>query len=152
MIRRSDLADAFDEPLILAHLEELKAGRGVDQPVYDYAVHERTDETQRLEATPVVIVEGILTLSLSAIRPLLDMKLFVDTPADIRFIRRLNRDIAERGRTMESVFEQYLSTVRPMHNAFIEPARRHADLIVPEGGQNEIALDVVRSFIETLLV
>lgn len=147
-----DHPDAFDEPLLLDQLQQLKAWRPVEQPIYDYTRHERTGETVRIEPSRVVILEGILVLALAAIRPLLDLKLFVDTPADLRFLRRLRRDTRERGRTPDSVIEQYLSTVRPMHEAFIEPSRRHADLIVPEGGENEMALGLIRTWIEQLLV
>jgi uridine kinase len=142
-----DHPDAFDEPLLVEQLTALKAGRAVDAPVYDFTRHERARERVQVKPSRVIILEGILVLAVDAIRPLLDLKLFVDTAGDLRFLRRLKRDVAERGRTPDSVIEQYLATVRPMHEAFIEPSRRHADLIVPEGGHNEIALDLLRSWI-----
>ncbi|MEZ6183429.1 MAG: uridine kinase [Planctomycetota bacterium] len=145
-----DHPDAFDEPLLLEHLRQLRSGRPVEQPIYDYAKHQRAPETLTLQPSCVIVLEGILVLALDAIRPLLDLKLFVDTPADLRFLRRMERDIVERGRSRESVIDQYLKTVRPMHEAFIEPTRRFADLIVPEGGRNEIALDLIRTWIGRL--
>lgn len=146
-----DHPDAFDEPLLVEQVRTLKAGEGVDQPVYDFTRHERSQERVRVEPSRVIIVEGILVLAVETLRPLLDLKLFVDTPADLRFLRRLRRDVAERGRTIDSVIEQYLATVRPMHDAFIEPSRRHADLIIPEGGHNEIAVDLIRGWMGGLL-
>ncbi|MCO5166719.1 MAG: uridine kinase [Planctomycetes bacterium] len=146
-----DHPDAFDEPLLVEQLRALRAGRGVDQPVYDFTRHERDAERVRVEPSRVVLVEGILVLALPAVRELLHLKLFVDTPGDLRFLRRLRRDVAERGRTIDSVIEQYLTTVRPMHEAFIEPSRRHADLIIPEGGHNEIAVDLIRAWMDRLV-
>lgn len=146
-----DHPDAFDEPLLVEQVQALKAGRAVDQPVYDFTRHERSRERVRVEPSRVIIVEGILVLAVETLRPLLDLKLFVDTPADLRFLRRLRRDVAERGRTIDSVIEQYLATVRPMHDAFIEPSRRHADLIIPEGGHNEMAVDLIRGWMGGLL-
>jgi uridine kinase len=142
-----DHPDAFDEALLVEQLEALKAGRAIEQPVYDFTRHERRRDRVPVEPSRVVILEGILVLALESVRALLDLKLFVDTAADLRFLRRLRRDVAERGRTVDSVIEQYLATVRPMHEAFIEPTRRHADLIVPEGGHNESALDLLRGWI-----
>lgn len=146
-----DHPDAFDEPLLVEQVRTLKAGEGVDQPVYDFTRHERSQERVRVEPSRVIIVEGILVLAVETLRPLLDLKLFVDTPADLRFLRRLRRDVAERGRTIDSVIEQYLATVRPMHDAFIEPSRRHADLIIPEGGHNEMAVDLIRGWMDGLV-
>lgn len=145
-----DHPDAFDEELLVEHLSKLREGKTVEQPVYDYANHMRAKESVPLEPSRVIILEGILVLAMETLRPLLDLKLFVDTPADLRFLRRLQRDITERGRTRESVIDQYLKTVRPMHEAFIEPTRRFADLIVPEGGRNEIALELIRTWIARL--
>jgi uridine kinase len=142
-----DHPDAFDEGLLVEHVAALKAGRTIEQPVYDFTRHERRKERLPVQPSKVVILEGILVLAVEALRPLLDLKLFVDTAADLRFLRRLQRDITERGRTPDSVIEQYLATVRPMHEAFIEPSRRHADLIVPEGGHNEIALELLRTWV-----
>lgn len=146
-----DHPDAFDEPLLVEQIQTLKAGRGVDQPVYDFTRHERAAARVRVEPSRVIIVEGILVLAVESLRHLLDLKLFVDTPADLRFLRRLRRDVAERGRTIDSVIEQYLATVRPMHEAFIEPSRRYADVIIPEGGHNEIAVDLIRGWMDGLL-
>lgn len=142
-----DHPDAFDEGLLVEHVAALRAGRTIEQPVYDFTRHERRKERLTVQPSKVVILEGILVLAVEALRPLLDLKLFVDTAADLRFLRRLQRDITERGRTPDSVIEQYLATVRPMHEAFIEPSRRHADLIVPEGGHNEIALELLRTWV-----
>ncbi len=146
-----DHPDAFDEPLLVEQVKALKSGQAVEQPVYDFTRHERSAERVHVEPSRVIIVEGILVLAVETLRPLLDLKLFVDTPADLRFLRRLRRDVAERGRTIDSVIEQYLATVRPMHDAFIEPSRRHADLIIPEGGHNEIAVDLIRGWMGGLL-
>lgn len=147
-----DHPDAFDEELLLGHLQALKAGRAIEQPLYDFSRHERAAKTALVPAARVVILEGILVLALEQVRAALDLKLFVDTPDDIRFLRRMRRDVTERGRTLDSVIEQYLRTVRPMHHAFVEPSRRHADLIVPEGGENLVALGLIRTWIERLLV
>jgi uridine kinase len=146
-----DHPDAFDEPLLVEQLTALKAGRAVDAPVYDFTRHERAPDRVRVEPSRLIILEGILVLAVDAIRHLLDVKLFVDTAGDLRVLRRLRRDVAERGRTVDAVIDQYLTTVRPMHEAFIEPSRRHADLIIPEGGQNESAVDVIRGWIDRLV-
>ncbi len=141
----------MDNDLLIAHLNELKSGRPVDVPVYDFTTHSRTAETQRLEARRVILLEGILIFSDETLRRLMDVRIFVDTDADIRFIRRLQRDIAERGRTMESVIHQYLATVRPMHQEFVEPSKRHANVIIPEGGFNEVAMEMIAARIRALL-
>lgn len=146
-----DHPDAFDEPLLVEQLTALKAGRAVDAPVYDFTRHERAPDRVRVEPSRLIILEGILVLAVDALRHLLDVKLFVDTAGDLRVLRRLRRDVAERGRTVDAVIEQYLTTVRPMHEAFIEPSRRHADLIIPEGGHNESAVDVIRGWIDRLV-
>lgn len=146
-----DHPDTLDTELMIEHLKQLKAGKPVDIPVYDFTRHARTDKTQRIEPHPVVIVEGILILTEPALRALLDVKIYVDTDPDIRFIRRLQRDIAERGRTMESVIQQYLSTVRPGHLEFVEPTKRFADVIILEGGFNEVAIEMLVARIEALL-
>lgn len=146
-----DHPDAFDEPLLVEQLTALKAGHAVDAPVYDFTRHERAPDRVRVEPSRLIILEGILVLAVDAIRHLLDVKLFVDTAGDLRVLRRLRRDVAERGRTVDAVIDQYLTTVRPMHEAFIEPSRRHADLIIPEGGQNESAVDVIRGWIDRLV-
>ena len=146
-----DHPDALDNDLLIAHLQELKAGRSIEVPVYDFTTHSRTSRTLRVEPHPVVLVEGILIFADEALRQLMDVRIYVDTDADIRFIRRLQRDIAERGRTMESVIHQYLATVRPMHQEFVEPSKRYANVIIPEGGFNRAALDMVVARIESLL-
>src|SRR5258708_10539160 len=131
-----DHLDALDNDLLVNHVRKLKAGEPVELPIYDFKTHTRMNETLRIAPQPIVIVEGILIFSDSRLLEQLDVRVFVDTPDDIRFIRRLRRDIAERGRTIESVIEQYLATVRPMHMQFIEPSKRYADVIIPEGGHN----------------
>jgi uridine kinase len=150
-MRNFDHPDALDNDLLISHLQELKVGRPVEIPVYDFTTHSRTAETQRVESHRVVMVEGILIFADEALRRLMDVKIYVDTDPDIRFIRRLQRDIAERGRTMESVIQQYLATVRPMHQEFVEPSKRYADVIIPEGGYNEVAMDMVAARIRVLL-
>lgn len=146
-----DHPSAFDTDLLVHHLDELAAGRPVAKPVYDFATYSRTGRTVLVEPTDIVIVEGILVLEDERVRRRLDIKLFVDTDADVRVLRRLMRDINERGRTLESVVQQYLTTVRPMHLQFVEPTRRHADLIIPEGGFNEVAIDVIAAKIRSIL-
>ncbi len=146
-----DHPNALDTGRMVADLERLLAGEAVELPVYDYVRHVRLPEGERVEPRPVVLVEGILVLAEAGLRRLMDIKIFVDTDADLRFIRRLRRDIAERGRTVESVVEQYLATVRPMHLEFVEPSKRWADVIIPEGGYNTVALDLVISRIERML-
>ncbi len=138
-----DHPDAFDTALLVEHVEALRAGRVVEQPVYSYTESVRLDETQRIEPRPVVVVEGILVLENPRLRSLMDVKLFVDTDDDIRLMRRLRRDTAERGRSMEHVLGQYEATVRPMHLAFVSPSRRHADVVVPRGGRNRVAIEMV---------
>jgi len=146
-----DHPDALDNQLLIVHLKELKAGQAVEIPVYDFTTHTRTAETRRVEPHRVLLLEGILIFVDPALRRLMDVKIFVDTDPDIRFIRRLERDIAERGRTMQSVIHQYLGTVRPMHQEFVEPSKRHADVIIPEGGFNEVAMEMVAARIKSLL-
>jgi uridine kinase len=140
-----DHPDALETELLVEHLTRLRTGEGVDVPVYDFATHTRTQRIQRVEATGVIIVDGILVLAEPRLRDLLDIKVFVDTDADIRFIRRLHRDMRERGRSLESVVEQYMKTVRPMHLDFVEGSRAHADIIIPEGGKNQVAIDILVS-------
>lgn len=146
-----DHPDAIEEELMVEHLELLRAGVRAPMPVYDFANHVRTSRTEWADPRPVILVEGILILAVPAVRRLLDVKLFVDTDPDIRLIRRIRRDLDERGRTVESVVEQWMKTVRPMHLEFVEPSKRHADLIIPEGGFNTVALDLVISRIERAL-
>ena len=146
-----DHPDALDNELLIAHLEKLKAGRPVEIPVYDFTTHTRTAETLRVEPRRVILLEGILIFSDETLRRLMDVKIYVDTDSDIRFIRRLERDISDRGRTMESVIRQYLATVRPMHQEFVEPSKRYADVIIPEGGFNEVAMEMISARIGALL-
>lgn len=138
-----DSPDAFDNELLLSQLRQLVAGEAIDCPVYDYSQHTRSAQTVRIEPKPVVILEGILIFAESRIMELIDIKLFVDTDADVRILRRLKRDVLERGRTLESVEKQYLTTVKPMHELYVEPSKRGADLIIPDGGYNIVALDMI---------
>jgi uridine kinase len=146
-----DHPDAFDNELLLEHLKRLKEGQRVEMPTYDFVHHRRREETIPVEPKKIVLFEGIMTLTNRAVRDLIDLKIYVDTPDDIRFIRRLERDIHERGRTMESVIEQYLTVVRPGHYEFIEPTKQFADIIIPEGGNNENALNVLVTFINSVI-
>lgn len=146
-----DHPNAYDVDLIISHLNKLKNHQSIDKPIYDFVVHNRSKEVEHLKAASVVIVEGIMTFAIPEICELLDMKIFVDTPDDIRLLRRLKRDMEERGRSFESITEQYLTTVRPMHLLFVEPSKRYADLIVPEGGQNVVAIDVLSTKIKQLI-
>jgi uridine kinase len=138
-----DHPEALDNDLFVAHVQALRAGHAVELPVYDFKHHRRLPETQRMEPKLIIIVEGILIFAEPRLLAELDIKVFVDTPDDIRFIRRLRRDVAERGRTVESVIEQYLSTVRPMHMQFVEPSKRSADVIIPEGGHNLVSISLI---------
>jgi uridine kinase len=146
-----DHPNSLDSNLLIKHIHDLIAGQAVDLPIYDFKTHSRTSKTYHLEPQPVILVEGILIFVDSEMRKLFDIKLFVDTDADIRFIRRLQRDIEERGRTTESVVQQYLATVRPMHLEFVEPSKRYADVIIPEGGWNTVAMDMVVARIKNML-
>ena len=138
-----DHPDAFDTELMIRHLQALKRGEAIQCPVYDYSIHNRTDETVTVQPTKAVIVEGILIFQNKALRDLLDIKIFVETDADVRILRRALRDVEERGRSLTSVVTQYLTTVKPMHEQFVEPTRRYADIIVLEGGHNLVALDMI---------
>jgi uridine kinase len=138
-----DHPDAFDTGLFVHHLGELQAGRAIDKPIYSFTSHSRTEESVRVTPGDAVIVEGILVLALEAVRELLDVKVFVDSDSDVRVIRRLSRDIKERGRDFDGVIEQYFRTVRPMHYGFVEPSKRYADVIIPHGGNNDIAIDML---------
>jgi uridine kinase len=146
-----DHPDSMDTPLMVEHVRRLREGHPIDRPVYDFAQYCRLTETVRLEPRPALIIEGILIFESAALRELMDLKIFVDTDADLRFIRRLLRDIRERGRTMDSVVEQYQKTVRPMHMEFVEPSKRYADVIIPEGGHNEVGIDLVIQKIRSLV-
>ena len=138
-----DHPDALETSLLCEHLEALREGRSVEVPVYDFTTHSRSTTTRHVDATPVVIVEGILVFVDKRLRDLLDIKIFVDTDADIRVFRRVRRDIEQRGRTFASVRDQYYATVRPMHLQFVEPSKRWADIIIPEGGDNRVAVDLI---------
>src|SRR5918911_3418921 len=138
-----DHPDALDNDLLVHHIKKLKTGGAVELPLYDFKTHTRLNETVLIEPKPIVIVEGILIFTDARLLEQMDIKVFVDTPDDIRFIRRLRRDIAERGRTVDSVIEQYLATVRPMHMQFVEPSKRYADVIIPEGGYNLVSIDLI---------
>lgn len=146
-----DHPDAVDLDMMVEHVRGLREGRAIDCPVYDFTCHARTADTLHIEPKPVIIVEGILIYTSEALRRLMDIKIFVDTDADLRLLRRLQRDIKERGRTLESVIHQYLETVRPMHLQFVEPAKRYADLIIPEGGFNPVGIDLVIQKIKSML-
>ncbi len=138
-----DHPDALDNDLFANHLRALRAGEAIEMPIYDYTVHARKPETKALAAKPIVIVEGILIFNDARLREAMDVKIFVETADDLRFIRRLQRDITERGRSVDSVINQYLETVRPMHQQFVEPSKRYADVIIPEGGYNEVGIDLI---------
>ncbi len=138
-----DCPDAFDTELMIKDLKRLRAGEAIRCPVYDYTIHNRSDKTVLVKPSPVVIVEGILILQDTRLCELLDIKIFVDTDADVRILRRIVRDVRDRGRSLESVVDQYLTTVKPMHEMYVEPSKRNADIIVPEGGHNLVAMDML---------
>lgn len=146
-----DHPDTLDTPLMIEHIKKLQNWQSVEIPTYDFAKHTRRPETETVSVQPIILVEGILIFSERELRKTFDVKIFVDTDADIRFIRRLQRDIKERGRTTDSVIEQYLNTVRPMHLKFVEPSKRYADVIIPEGGFNMVAIDMIADRIRNLL-
>lgn len=146
-----DHPNSLETHLLIYHIQQLKSHQPVELPIYDFTTHTRTEKHIPVEPHRVIIVEGILIFGEARLRELFDVKLFVDTDADLRFIRRLQRDITERGRTTESVIQQYLATVRPMHLEFVEPSKRYADVIIPEGGYNNVAMDMVVARINTLL-
>ncbi|QLK86014.1 uridine kinase [Staphylococcus sp. 17KM0847] len=142
---------AFDNDLLIQNLQDLCAGYEVEVPTYDYSNHTRSDKTIAFQPKDVIIVEGIFALENEALRNMMDVKIYVDTDADLRILRRLLRDTKERGRTMDSVIEQYLGVVRPMHNQFIEPTKKFADIIIPEGGSNKVAIDIMTTKIQALV-
>jgi uridine kinase len=146
-----DHPNSLDTPLMVAHIEALQAGESVNIPMYDFSNNHRTEETRRVDPKPIILVEGILIFAEPKLRDLFDMRIFVDADADIRFIRRLQRDIEERGRTPESVISQYLSTVRPMHLEFVEPSKRYAHIIIPRGGRNLVAIEMVVDRIKSIV-
>ncbi len=149
--RNFDHPDAFDHALLKRHLEAMLAGEEVDVPIYDYSIHARSSEYRHLTSRHIIIVEGILLLNDPSVRDMMDIKIFVDTPADICLLRRVRRDITERGRSIDSVLEQYEATVRPMFLQFIEPSKRYADIILPMGGKNMVAIDLITTKINQLL-
>lgn len=146
-----DHPDSLQTKLLVHHVKQLLNGEPIHLPVYDFTIHRRTEETILVEPSPIILVEGILIFTKRKLRELMDIKVFVDTDADIRFIRRLERDIQERGRTLDSVIKQYMETVRPMHLKFVEPSKRYADVIIPHGGLNRVAMDMVVSRLRELL-
>ena len=138
-----DHPDAFDNDLLREHLLQLKEGKTVEVPVYDYTIHNRSNEVEKVVSAPVIVLEGILIFQEPMISELMDIKVFVDTDADVRILRRIQRDVEERGRSLQSVISQYLTTVKPMHEQFVEPSKRKADIIIPEGGENKVALEML---------
>lgn len=150
-VRNFDHPDALDTPLMIEHIQQLQKWQPAQIPIYDFTQYHRTTETQLVQPQPIILIEGILLFAEEDLRKLFDIKIFVDIDADIRFIRRLQRDIVERGRTIGSVIDQYLTTVRPMHLQFVEPSRRYADVIIPEGGHNLVAIAMVADRIRTML-
>src|SRR5258707_362598 len=149
--RNFDHPDAFDNDLLKRHVSELLAGHPVEQPIYDYAEHRRLSETRHIGEHLVIVLEGILIFVDPELRALMDIKLFIDADPDVRFIRRLRRDLVERGRSVDSIIRQYEESVRPMHLQFVDPTKRYADLIIPEGGHNRVAIDLVKTKIRELL-
>ena len=146
-----DHPDAFDTTLLVAHLNLLLEGQVIEKPIYNFEIHNRMEETISVQPKEIIIVEGILVLQEKILRDMLDIKIYVDTDADVRFIRRLVRDINDRGRTTDSVINQYLNVVKPMHEQFTEPTKRHADIIIPEGGHNKVAVDIITANISQIL-
>lgn len=146
-----DCPEAFETDYMVRHMEALKAGQGIDHPTYDFTMHNRSAVTVHMEPRPVIIVEGILVLESEELRRLMDLKVFVDTDAEERLTRRILRDTQERGRSVESVLHQYIETVKPMHERYIEPSKRYADIIIPRGGHNKPALDLLVSYVEKQL-
>lgn len=143
--RNYDHPDAFETTLLISHLQALKAGQEIDCPVYDYTQYTRSAQTRRVSPAPVILVDGILILENPALRALFDIKIYVDTDADVRVLRRIVRDTKKRGRSLDSVIEQYLATVKPMHDAFVEPSKKFADFIIPMGGRNPVVLDMIQN-------
>ncbi|MCB0114903.1 MAG: uridine kinase [Caldilineaceae bacterium] len=149
--RNYDHPSSLDTPLLVAHLQALRNGETVKVPLYDFATHSRLAQTRIVEPAPVVLLEGILIFAEKSLRELMDICIYVDTDADIRFIRRFDRDVKERGRTPDSIIRQYLETVRPMHLEFVEPSKRYADIIIPEGGHNVVAMEMILARIRALV-
>ena len=140
-----DAPEAFETELLAEHLTLLKQGFSVDCPIYDYSIHDRSDQVRHISPSSVVIIDGILVLADARLRSLMDVKIFVDTDADVRILRRIRRDVKERGRTLDSVIDQYISTVKPMHEMYVEPSKKFADVIIPEGGHNLVALEMIEN-------
>ena len=138
-----DHPDAFDTALLIEHLDALRRGEDIECPIYDYSIHDRSEKTRTVKSTKVIVLEGILIFESPEILKRLDVKIFVDTDADVRIIRRIKRDVNERGRDLDSIISQYFNTVKPMHEAFVEPSKKNADIIVPEGGKNRVALEMI---------
>ena len=138
-----DHPDAFDTDMMIEHLQQLKSGKAIECPTYDYTIHNRAEETITIEPRKVIVVEGTLIFASRVLCDQMDIKIFVDADADVRLCRRIRRDVKKRGRTIDSVIEQYLTTVKPMHEQFVEPSKRKADIIIPEGGHNQVAMDMV---------
>lgn len=147
-----DHPDAFDWPLLTAHVKALKAGLPIEMPMYSYSEFSRLPQTEHVEPRPVVIVEGIMVLFNKELRDMMDLKIYVDTDSDERFIRNLQRDVIERGRTVDMVIDRYLSMKKPMHELFIEPTKKYADLIIPQGGENNIGIEIMRKYIEGIAI
>jgi uridine kinase len=146
-----DAPDAFETDLLAEHLELLRQGFSIDCPIYDYSIHDRTDRVRRVSPSSVVIIDGILVLADPRLRSLMDVKIFVDTDADVRILRRIRRDVNERGRTLDSVINQYVSTVKPMHEMYVEPSKKYADVIIPQGGHNLVAIEMIENRVRTHL-
>ena len=147
-----DCPEAFDTDLMAEHLALLRQGKAIDCPVYDYMEHDRSDKIRRIEPNKVLIIDGILILAEESLRKLMDIKIFVDTDADIRILRRIKRDVNERRRTLDSVINQYIETVKPMHEAYVEPSKKFADIIIPEGGHNLVAMEMVVNFMKNRIL
>ncbi len=143
-----DHPNAFDTDMMVEHLRQLKEGTPIECPVYDFTIHDRSDNVMKIHPTRIILIEGILIFAYEELRKQMDIRLYVDTDADVRILRRILRDVKERGRSLESVVSQYLQTVKPMHEMFVEPSKRYADIIIPEGGQNEVARNMVISMID----
>lgn len=146
-----DHPNAFDNDLLISHINLLKQGISINTPKYDYALHDRSNKTERIESTEVILLEGILIFENEDLLKYLDMKIYVDTDADVRIIRRILRDVKMRGRTLDSVITQYLTTVKPMHESFVEPSKKKADIIIPEGGKNPVAYEIIINKIESYI-
>ncbi|WDV44115.1 uridine kinase [Clostridiaceae bacterium M8S5] len=142
---------AFDNDLLISHLKDLLNGKSIEKPIYDFSIHNRIEETEKIDPKDIIIIEGFMILENKDIRDMLDIKVFVDTDSDVRIIRRIIRDINQRGRTLESVIEQYMTTVRPGHMQFIEPTKKYADIIIPEGGYNEVGVDILVTKIKSII-